>query len=82
MDINLKELQGKPKLLHSEAAEAGAKLLMERMANQDMVLEVLPNNFAQFTGVLEEQDYVSYCSFLRSVNGNRVIRMLEESDEE
>ena len=44
-------------------------------------MEVLPNTSVQFTGELEEKDYVSYCGFLSSANGKRVLQMLEESDE-
>ena len=70
-----------PKILHSEEAEKGADLLIQRLERVDIGMEVLPNVYTQFSGKMEEKDYHSYCSFLYSAVGRNVIEMLEESDE-
>jgi hypothetical protein len=41
----------------------------------------MPNSYAQFTGELEENDYLSYCRFMESAKGLKVIQLLEEEDE-
>ncbi len=81
MGIRIMELFGKSKVLHSVEAENGARRLMERMENHDMCMEVLPESFGQFSGEPEEKDYISYCDFLNSVNGKKVLDILEEKDE-
>lgn len=70
-----------PKILHSEEAERGAELLIQRLERVDIGIEVLPNVYKQFSGKMEEKDYHSYCSFLYSAVGRNVMEMLEESDE-
>ncbi|MCM1498534.1 MAG: hypothetical protein NC124_08715 [Clostridium sp.] len=71
---------GTSKLLCSAEAEAGAKRLVERIQSGDLAMDVLPNNYEKFSGDLEEKDYVSYCGFLKSSNGRKVINILEEED--
>ena len=81
MDIRITDLLGKSRILHSVEAEAGARRLLERVECDDMCMEVLPDSFEQFAGELEVKDYVSYCDFLTSANGKKVIDILEEEDE-
>lgn len=81
MNINGINFIQKTKMLHPEEAQAGAARLLERTANGDMGMEILPNSYAQFTGELEEKDYISYCEFLSSANGRKVIDLLEEDHE-
>ena len=73
---------GKTELIHSELAELGAKHLMERIEKGELCMEVMPNTFSQFTGEIEEADYISYCEFMESVKGTRLIALLEEADAE
>lgn len=82
MEINVdhKSLFAEPRLLHSVKAEQGAARLLEAIDNEEMFMEVLPNSCEQFTGEREERDYISYCRFLESVNGKKVLQMLEEED--
>lgn len=68
------------KILHSVKAEKGAERLLEKIESEEMAMEVLANASIQFTGEWEEKDYISYCQFLESVNGKKVIQMLEEED--
>lgn len=75
------DLIEKPKVAHSKGAQEGAARLLERTAGGDMGMEVMPNTYAQFTGELEEKNYISYCDFLVSANGKKVIGLLEEEDE-
>lgn len=81
MEINLFDLMEKPKLLHPQEAQEGAKRLLERTRSGDMGMEVMPNTYAQFTGELEEKHFISYCDFLSSASGRKVIGLLEEEDE-
>lgn len=81
MDSKLFSAAEKTKLVLSVEAETGANRLLERIENEEMGMEVLPDKFVPFSGELEEKDYVSYCGFLHSVSGKKVIRILEECDE-
>lgn len=81
MEIHLFDLTEKPKIAHSKSAQEGAARLLQRTVGGDMGMEVMPNTYAQFTGELEEKNYISYCDFLRSANGKKVIGLLEEEDE-
>lgn len=66
-----------PKLLCSVQAEGGANRLLKRIRSGNLELEVLPNNYPRYTGQLEEEDYISYCRFLTSSNGKKVLGILE-----
>lgn len=68
------------KLLCSEKAESGARRLVENLENGTLQMDILPNRYERFSGKLEEEDYVSYCRFLKSSNGKRVLNMLEVDD--
>ncbi len=81
MDSKVWESVQRDKLFHSREASDGAMRLMERIETDDMAMDILPNNFTQFTGELEENEYLSYCRFLSSANGQKVIQMLEVTDE-
>lgn len=78
--MNMESFYGKPKILSSAAAQEGAKRLIDKLKSSALQMDVLPNQYAQFSGELEEQDYISYCRFLESSNGEKVLRMLEEED--
>ena len=69
-----------PKLLSSTAAEAGADRLLLRVQTGNLKLDVLPNSYPRYTGQLEEEDYVSYCRFLASSNGKKLLKVLEVQD--
>ena len=58
----------------------GAQHLLEKVHDGALVMEVLPNNYGRFTGDLEENNYISFCQFLKSSNGKKVLTMLEEAD--
>lgn len=68
------------KLLCSAEGEAGAVRLLEKLQNGELEKEVRPNNYPRYTGELEERDYLSYCRFLGSINGKRVLSRLEAQD--
>lgn len=78
--IERKGLFAEAKLLHSLKAEQGAERLLEKIESEEMAMEVLANASEQFTGEQEERDYISYCEFLESVNGKKVLQMLEDED--
>ena len=70
-----------PKLLSSAEAEAGADRLLRRIHTENLGLDVLPNSYPRYTGQLEEEDYISYCRFLASSNGKKLLRILEVQDD-
>ncbi|MDO4328523.1 MAG: hypothetical protein Q4C66_04205 [Lachnospiraceae bacterium] len=78
--MNMNSFWGKSRILNSIKAEKGAERLMEKISNGSLAMDVLPNSYAKFSGELEEKDYISYCDFLKSANGKKVIHMLEEED--
>lgn len=78
--MNMNSFYGKKGIMHSPKAEEGARLMFENIENNDLRMDILPNQYAQFTGELEEIDYISYGRFLQSVNGQKVLKMLEEEN--
>lgn len=70
------------KLLCSVEAEAGAARLLERIRTGSLGLDVLPNSYPRYAGQLEEEDYLSYCRFLASSNGKKLLNRLEVQDGE
>lgn len=82
MDITIerKGLFAEAKILNSVKAEKGAERLLHKIESEEMTMEVLANASQEFSGEREERDYVSYCQFLESVNGKKVIQMLEDED--
>lgn len=71
---------GRTKLLCSNKAEQGAERLIQNLENGVLQMDILPNTYERFSGGLEEKDYVSYCRFLKSSNGKKILNMLEEED--
>ena len=78
--MNMDTFFGNARLLNSVKAEEGAKHLIEKIEKGTLEMDVLPNRYARFSGELEEKDYVSYCRFLESSNGKKILDMLEEED--
>lgn len=71
---------GNSKIMCSAKAEEGAARLIEHVQNHTLPMDILPNRYDRFSGELEQEDYVSYCRFLESMNGQKVLNMLEEED--
>lgn len=69
------------RLISSSAAETGASRLLENIRSGYIRQPVLPNKYPKFTGKLEEKDYTSYCRFIGSANGLKLLKKLEEQDE-
>lgn len=68
-------------VLHSSAAQNGARHMEEKLNSGRLMLDVLPNSFRRYSGELENQNHVSFCTFLKSRNGRNVLSMLDEEDE-
>jgi len=68
------------KLLNSIEATKGGERLLEKIDNGMLTMETLPNQYDKFTGTMEENDYISYCRFIQSSNGKKVLEMLEKDD--
>lgn len=73
-------MNGISTLLNSVEAERGATDLVRKIEEGKLTMDILPNTFPRFSGKLEEDDYISFGKFLKSINGKRVLRMLEEED--
>lgn len=78
--MNMNTITGKVRMLNSEEAEKGATHLLEKLDDGRLSMDILPNSYAKFSGELEESDYISFCDFLISSNGKKIIKMLEEED--
>ena len=76
----MKNFWGKNRIVNSVKAVEGVQHLLEKVHDGALVMEVLPNNYGRFTGDLEENNYISFCQFLKSSNGKKVLTMLEEAD--
>ena len=66
--------------MHSEVARDGAERLQQKLDNGSLMMEILPNSYEQYNGDLELQNYASFCTFLKSRNGRKVLAMLEEGE--
>lgn len=71
--------QSNKSYLHSRNAEEGAEQLIRDIRMGRIQQAILPNNSPNFTGELEYEDYVSFCRFLKSVNGKILMEQLEEN---
>lgn len=69
-----------PKILMSSESECGAVRLITKIRNGFLGMDVLPNSYPQYTGVLEEEDFLCYSRFLESANGKKLLTMLEVQD--
>lgn len=78
--MNMKSFYWEKGVMHSSKAEEGARLMFENIENNNLKMDILPNQYARFTGELEEIDYITYGKFLQSVNGQKVLKMLEEEN--
>lgn len=67
-------------LLVSEEAEKGASKMIERIKNGSLYKETLPNSYEVYNGAIEEENYRSFCKFLKSRNGKLVINMIEQEE--
>ena len=45
-----------------------------------MIGGALPNSYRRFTGQLEEEDYIAYCRYVESLNGQKLFDRLEKAD--
>ena len=69
-------------IMNSKEARQGALYFKSALNSGMLSMDVLPNSYDEFYGKNEEKDYVSYCSFLKSKNGKKVMIMLEDLDEQ
>lgn len=64
----------------SVQGECGADRLLERLSCGQLCMDVLPNSYRRFTGQLEEEDYIAYCRYVESLNGQKLFDRLEKAD--
>ena len=68
-------------LLSSAEAEDGATRLLDKIHDGRLGLPVLPNSYTKYAGKQEEEDYKSYCRFLSSSNGRKLLQRMEAQDD-
>ena len=68
------------RFLNSEEAELGAERMFQQVRNKKLRMDILPNSYKRYSGELEENDYISYCNFLQSSNGRKLLKNLEEEN--
>lgn len=73
---------GSSSLLKSEAATSGAESFIEDIRSDKLRMDILPNSYEQYNGQLEEENYISFCNFIKSRNGKMIIAMLDAEDEQ
>lgn len=78
--MKMETFWGNSKIMCSAKAEEGAVRLIEHVQDRTLPMDILPNRYDKFSGKLEQEDYVSYCRFLESMNGRKILDMLEEED--
>lgn len=78
--MNIKTYLKGSKILHSLEADKGAEAFMETLYSGGLRKDILQNSAEQFPGRLEEENYISYCKFLSSINGKFILDLLEEFD--
>lgn len=76
--MNLKQYYLK-KVNVSTAVQRDSENLIEKMRNNDVDMDVLPNTYGDFTGQLEVDDYLSFSQFLDSRRGGLILELSEEN---
>lgn len=64
--------------VNSPEATNGASNFINNIKNGVIKMEALPNSYEEFTGTVEKNDFISFCKFLESVNGQLVLSISEE----
>lgn len=62
----------------SKSAELGAVDLIHKIKDNTINIDILPNKYQDFTGQLETSDYLSFCKFLESRRGKKILDLMEE----
>ena len=60
----------------SYPADKYAADFISKLANNQFVIKILPNNYTDFTGEKEFSDYKNYCALLKSRAGLRYVKNL------
>lgn len=76
--MNLKQYYLK-KVNVSTTVQRDSERLIEKMRNNDVDMDVLPNTYRDFTGQLEVDDYLSFSQFLDSRRGGLILELSEEN---
>lgn len=64
----------------SEEAKKGGRELVFKMKNNLDVLDTLPNSYENYTGKLEVENYLSFCDFLNSRRGKKIMQLLKDGE--
>lgn len=63
----------------SHAVQRDAEQLIDKMKNNYIEMETLPNSYENFTGRLELEDFLSFCQFLESRQGKTILELVEDN---
>ena len=64
----------------SDKAKKGGKELVFKMKNNLDELETLPNSYENYTGKLEVENYFSFCDFLATRRGKKILQLLKDGE--
>ena len=61
----------------SHSVQKDAEHLIDKMKNNYIEMETLPNSYENFTGELELEDFLSFCQFLESRKGKTILELVD-----
>lgn len=76
--MNLKPYYNRNVNISYEVQKA-AEQLVDKMKNNDIKMDKLPNSYQDFTGRLELDDFLSFCQFLESRQGKTILEMVDDT---
>lgn len=62
----------------SYAVQKDAEQLIDKMKNNYITMDTLPNSYENFTGPLELDDFLSFCQFLESRQGKIILELVDD----
>ena len=62
---------------YNYTAETHASNFISKLVNNQFVIDILPNNYNDFTGNKEFQDYKDYCTLLKSRAGLLYVKSIK-----
>ena len=63
----------------SYEVQKDAEQLVDRMKNNYVIMDTLPNSYENYTGRLELEDFLSFCQFLESRQGKKVLELVDDT---
>ena len=76
--MNLKSYYNRNVII-SCVAQKDAERLIDKMRNNYITMDILPNSYENFTGRLELDDFLSFCQFLETRQGRIILEFMEDT---